>query len=1430
MRRSSQCRALSELGFEEHSRCHQSCHGLSLFVGMVPKCRGEMCCTVAELECLNSSAESGASNFHALLSHGQHETGIPLDKEERTMARLLTGRRGPGERAPSSPSRSAPQTTDADMIQRVWFGELLRVSQRQRCFSFPVYVQNVYASGSRTDATLMTRQVYIPLPPSPNNTDGESTDDVYQVAYDDEYGLSYKQVREAGIALWLAAQTPLFHHFVCPLIEVRLDVPSYHLQQKSGYLLLEPRQHRSLDRANGSVKLTLFYANARYDWYKQSFDLERTRFFAFDLVLALAFCHTQGFVHRDVRPQNIVAMQTGKHESCSCAVHETFALINFSLGREAPLQVYEPTGDASDGDSLHRNSSRSTFEALTPVVATLWYRAPELLLGSRRYSAAADLWAAACVIAEVANVHDANEDERALFRGQSEVDQLRLIAEAVGGPLDDGWHSQPEASRLPHFGNGLQVPRIEAALSTNSPLRARFEKCFGSDGLDLMRRLLHPNPTKRLSAMEALEHPYLAVVGDRLSAGCCRGEALAHLRIQQQRIQRLCEYAAESKENLSAMTTPSKSDGVTRHPKIPWQHWERAFNLLKHLSLPQSERPNAAALSASIKTAVQPFYGHVPRGHSRLSSAPCVPDLLRCKCLMAAFIHEHALSPRTLHLAWSYFDIICSSQREPFVRFPTSRRHRLQRTDWLAVGATMLAIKYNEVTNPGTEELARFFALQFEWRDLFYVELWCADVLGFSFAWPTEWDGFLLAWRAAQHQTSSHDHAHIQRTGAYLLELCNLYRTVQECGSPTAAHVGDSLSLGAVLAQSLCQASVLSASDAKHIAQILQALYWAENQPLLRELIQPAYPEVTFHECIEELSSIVMNLQARALSWTEAAQHRTSLSPLTPAERWNKIPDDSCSPTPKRQRIAGADVAKPVAFRMSLETTSSAFPELLGKASHTDGVSSNEASFVVPRARPGARVHPVNALGDAASARDILRHLFTYLSFPELLRLRQVSRTWRAVVEDTPALWRVLDLSGSCDLISDDVLLNLVQRVEQLICRLHLQRSPVRILDLSGCWRLTAAGLGNALHSPALSHLRVLRLAELNPQALTNELMLSALPPMLEELDIRATPGSGCLHHPEIFAHLLRLPLRVLNVAEHPGLRISTTVLQEACNSHGVGFPGLEVFVAHGCSLALDGPLVERLPTLRLRHLDWSFVSFLDESVPRDTAPASGLPEQNPPSVALVLHLARRAPSLETLRLAHWPMLTDRSVTQLCQALPVPGRLRELNLMMAWELTDRAADVIAHHLHGLHSLDLSSTAVRRPFLSLFPEDTRQLLQQGRACARRHLPLPQLRCLVLNFTAIGDRDLYRLVPCLASLDRLFLVGTFPSRVASAAGTPDALLTSGNALQPVTPGDAERFLCGLLAHFRQGWNRARDTELDRASNPLTLVLSSDVRLIE
>lgn len=128
-------------------------------------------------------------------------------------------------------------------------------------------------------------------------------------------------------------------------------------------------------------------------------------------------------------------------------------------------------------------------------MVTLWYRAPELLLGATEYSTPVDLWSVGCIFAEIVS-------KRALFDGDSEQDQIRKIFRLMGTPNEDVW---PGVSTLPNFA-GIQWTQHQ-----KQDLRSiikYMDQVLDDSGMDLLYKLLTYDPTQRISAIKALNHEY----------------------------------------------------------------------------------------------------------------------------------------------------------------------------------------------------------------------------------------------------------------------------------------------------------------------------------------------------------------------------------------------------------------------------------------------------------------------------------------------------------------------------------------------------------------------------------------------------------------------------------------------------------------------------------------------------------------------------------------------------------------------------------------------------------------------------------------------------------------------------------------------------------------------------------------------------------
>ncbi|XP_004401701.1 cyclin-dependent kinase 2 isoform X5 [Enhydra lutris kenyoni] len=123
-------------------------------------------------------------------------------------------------------------------------------------------------------------------------------------------------------------------------------------------------------------------------------------------------------------------------------------------------------------------------------VVTLWYRAPEILLGCKYYSTAVDIWSLGCIFAEMVT-------RRALFPGDSEIDQLFRIFRTLGTPDEVVW---PGVTSMPDYKPSFPKWARQDFSKVVPPL--------DEDGRSLLSQMLHYDPNKRISAKAALAHPF----------------------------------------------------------------------------------------------------------------------------------------------------------------------------------------------------------------------------------------------------------------------------------------------------------------------------------------------------------------------------------------------------------------------------------------------------------------------------------------------------------------------------------------------------------------------------------------------------------------------------------------------------------------------------------------------------------------------------------------------------------------------------------------------------------------------------------------------------------------------------------------------------------------------------------------------------------
>ena len=188
------------------------------------------------------------------------------------------------------------------------------------------------------------------------------------------------------------------------------------------------------------------------------------QFLLFQLLSAVLFMESAKIVHRDLKPSNILVNAQCELKIC-----------DFGLAR-----ALDDSG---------------TDDYATTYVVTRWYRAPELLLSCKDYTSAIDMWSVGCILAELFI-------RRALFPGEDYFAQIGLIIDVLGTPQKDDLSFVSENSALRFLEDMTFKPK--------RPWRSIPELKEVSDPcLDLLDKLLAFSPDKRVSAKEALEHPYL---------------------------------------------------------------------------------------------------------------------------------------------------------------------------------------------------------------------------------------------------------------------------------------------------------------------------------------------------------------------------------------------------------------------------------------------------------------------------------------------------------------------------------------------------------------------------------------------------------------------------------------------------------------------------------------------------------------------------------------------------------------------------------------------------------------------------------------------------------------------------------------------------------------------------------------------------------
>ncbi|CAN6449062.1 unnamed protein product [Victoria cruziana] len=203
---------------------------------------------------------------------------------------------------------------------------------------------------------------------------------------------------------------------------------------------------------------------------KQPFSQSEVKCLMLQLLEGIKYLHDNWVLHRDLKTSNLLLNNRGELKIC-----------DFGLARQygSPLRPY------------------------TQLVVTLWYRAPELLLGSKLYSTAVDMWSLGCIMAELLA-------KEPLFCGKNEIDQLDKIFRILGTPNEKIWPGYVKLPgvkcnfvKQPYNKLREKFPKFTAASFSGKP-------ALSDAGFDLLNKLLTYDPEKRITAEEALNHDWFS--------------------------------------------------------------------------------------------------------------------------------------------------------------------------------------------------------------------------------------------------------------------------------------------------------------------------------------------------------------------------------------------------------------------------------------------------------------------------------------------------------------------------------------------------------------------------------------------------------------------------------------------------------------------------------------------------------------------------------------------------------------------------------------------------------------------------------------------------------------------------------------------------------------------------------------------------------
>lgn len=273
------------------------------------------------------------------------------------------------------------------------------------------------------------------------------------------YGVVYRAKDQAGNEIYA-------------LKKIRLQaeeegIPSTAIREIS---LLKELNHKNIVKLyevlHSPKKLTLVFEYVEQDLKKvidtkkEGLEIKLVKSFLYQLLKGVDYIHKHKVLHRDLKPQNLLISKDN-----------IMKIGDFGLARGYGIPVKNYTHE----------------------VVTLWYRPPDVLLGNKNYGTSVDMWSIGCIFAEMVS-------GKPLFAGKNETDQLKKIFKIKGTPNDNYC---PSLKELPEWAanenNFENYPEQDIK---------NFVPNLDQEGVDLLQKFIQLEYEKRISAEEALKHPF----------------------------------------------------------------------------------------------------------------------------------------------------------------------------------------------------------------------------------------------------------------------------------------------------------------------------------------------------------------------------------------------------------------------------------------------------------------------------------------------------------------------------------------------------------------------------------------------------------------------------------------------------------------------------------------------------------------------------------------------------------------------------------------------------------------------------------------------------------------------------------------------------------------------------------------------------------